>query len=320
MGVTFKKLSGVLLIQNMTEIKINTTDQNTPKMGVENCCNCHCHRVPVTLRDTFFQDPFFSGNWDEFDQMRRDMIAESRLVWQKFDDEMKQLESRSFSRFGGQDKIEQGQGNINNTASTEKDVINATTAKETEKHENEKLCIKSSAINEQEKEKFRKNKEREIKTVVENNIDNTTNKSSNVSKDLFNGEVNEDFSLGRRSSWFSPMKLVRFPSLFGEEKKFESRFSGFKDENVIKVKDDDKAFEITMDTSMYKPDELTVNVMNNNLTVEAKHNEQSEDGRSFISKQFLRKYTLPRGCKQDSVVSNLSSDGVLVITAPKIQS
>ena len=96
-------------------------------------------------------------------------------------------------------------------------------------------------------------------------------------------------------------------------------FLGFKDENVIKVKDDEKAFEITMDTSMYKPDELTVNVMNNNLTVEAKHNEQSEDGRSFISKQFLRKYTLPRGCKQDSVVSNLSSDGVLVITAPKIQ-
>ena len=57
--------------------------------------------------------------------------------------------------------------------------------------------------------------------------------------------------------------------------------------------------------------------MNNNLTVEAKHNEQSEDGRSFVSKQFLRKYTLPRGCRQDSVASNLSSDGVLVITALK---
>ena len=95
---------------------------------------------------------------------------------------------------------------------------------------------------------------------------------------------------------------------------------GFKDENIIKVKDDDKAFEITMDTSMYKPDELTVNVMNNHLTVEAKHNEQSEDGRSFISKQFLRKYTLPRGCRQDCVASNLSSDGILVITAPKLQS
>lgn len=205
-------------------------------------------------------DLFKNSSWDEFDQMRRDMIAESRLVWQKFDDEMKQLESRSFSRFGGQEKIEQGQGNINNTATTENDLINATTAKETEKHEN--VSMKSSEINEQEKEKFRenereiktvvenniingngkdnlmkvenvqekekfrKNKEREIKTVVEDNIDNTAINSSNVSKDLFNGEGNEDFSLGRRSSWFSPMKLVRFPSLFGEDKKYESSFSG----------------------------------------------------------------------------------------------
>ena len=39
----------------------------------------------------------------------------------------------------------------------------------------------------------------------------------------------------------------------------------------------------------------------------------------FIFRQFLRKYTLPRDCKQDMVASNLSSDGVLVITAPKIQ-
>ena len=100
-------------------------------------------------------DLFKNSSWDEFDQMRRDMIAESRLVWQKFDDEMKQLESRSFSRFGGQEKIEQGQGSINNTASTENDLINATTAKETEKHEN--VSMKSSEINEQEKEKFREN-------------------------------------------------------------------------------------------------------------------------------------------------------------------
>ena len=31
----------------------------------------------------------------------------------------------------------------------------------------------------------------------------------------------------------------------------------------------------------------------------------------------MRKYTLPRGCRMASVVSNLSSDGVLMITAPK---
>merc|ERR1719367_898858 len=66
------------------------------------CCNCHCHdkvqQVPVTLRDTFFQDPIFSRSWDEFDQMRRDMIAESRQAWTKFDEEMKKLETKSFAK------------------------------------------------------------------------------------------------------------------------------------------------------------------------------------------------------------------------------
>ena len=83
------------------------------------------------------------------------------------------------------------------------------------------------------------------------------------------------------------------------------------------MKDDDKVFEITMDTSQYKPDELKVNVMQNNLTVEAKHTEQSEDGRSFVSRQFSRRYTLPKDCKHELVASNLSADGVLVISAPK---
>ena len=100
-----------------------------------------------------------------------------------------------------------------------------TAEKEAEKHEYEKVSTKSSEINKQEeKEKFREN-EREIKTVVEN--DNDAIISSNILKDHFKEEDNaEDFSIGRRSSWFSPMKLVRFPSLFGEDKKFESSFSG----------------------------------------------------------------------------------------------
>merc|ERR1711963_1068701 len=105
--------------------------------------------------------------------------------------------------------------------------------------------------------------------------------------------------------------------MLGDEKREKS--SLFKEENVIKVKDDDKVFEITMDTSQYKPDELKVNVLQNTLTVEAKHTEQSEDGRNFVSKQFLRRYTLPRDCKYEQVSSNLSSDGILVISAPKIQ-
>ena len=35
---------------------------------------------------------------------------------------------------------------------------------------------------------------------------------------------------------------------------------------------------------------------------------------------FFRSYTLPRGCKSDDVTSNLSADGVLMITAAKKKS
>jgi len=65
-------------------------------------------------------------------------------------------------------------------------------------------------------------------------------------------------------------------------------------------------------------DELKVNVHNNVLSVEAQHEEKSDDGVSrYVSRQFVRKYTLPEGCIPEQVTSNLSSDGVLIINAPK---
>merc|ERR1712156_491673 len=83
-----------LTLHNLTKLFImNSTEKK--------CCNCQCHQtkqVPVTLRDTFFQDPIFSRSWDEFDQMRREMIAESRQAWTKFDEEMKKLETKSFAK------------------------------------------------------------------------------------------------------------------------------------------------------------------------------------------------------------------------------
>ena len=40
--------------------------------GGDDCnCNCKCHRVPVTLRDHFWRDPFFSSNWEDFDKIRQ---------------------------------------------------------------------------------------------------------------------------------------------------------------------------------------------------------------------------------------------------------
>lgn len=57
------------------------------------CDTCKCH-VPITLRDLFWHDPFFSTNWDDFDSLRDQMFQETKSFWSKFDNRIKRLESR----------------------------------------------------------------------------------------------------------------------------------------------------------------------------------------------------------------------------------
>merc|ERR1711976_494681 len=150
-------------------------------------------RVPVTMRDFFFDDPFFKNSWDDFDKVRDAMFTESRDMWKKFDEDFRNMACMS-----------------NNT-------------------------------------------------------------------DIFKS----------------------------------------KDTEVIRVKEDDSKLEVSLDTSQYRPDELSVSVSDGVLRVEGKHEEKAEDGSKMVSRMFSRKYTLPPSTKQEEVASNLSSDGVLVITAPK---
>jgi crystallin alpha B len=66
----------------------------------------------------------------------------------------------------------------------------------------------------------------------------------------------------------------------------------------------------------FKPNELTVKTVNDYVIVEGKH-EERQDEHGFISRQFQRRYELPTDIEPDTVVSQLSSDGVLTISAPK---
>lgn len=65
-------------------------------------------------------------------------------------------------------------------------------------------------------------------------------------------------------------------------------------------------------------------VINNVLSIEGKHAEDKSDKddssafNSSVMRQFSRKWTLPSHCDPDAVMSNLSSDGILMVTAPKI--
>ena len=53
------------------------------------------HTVPLTRRDFFWDDPFFSNVWEDFDQMRRDFWQDNRDFFKRFEDQFKALESES---------------------------------------------------------------------------------------------------------------------------------------------------------------------------------------------------------------------------------
>merc|ERR1712198_454392 len=64
--------------QQQLESKATTLDskQNVP------ICNSMAgnNRVPMTMRDFFFDDPFFKSSWDNFDQDFRDMACMSNNI------------------------------------------------------------------------------------------------------------------------------------------------------------------------------------------------------------------------------------------------
>jgi crystallin alpha B len=47
------------------------------------------------------------------------------------------------------------------------------------------------------------------------------------------------------------------------------------------------------------------------------HHEEKSDEHGQIERHFVRKYVLPKGAQVDAVVSHLSRDGHLTISAPK---
>jgi len=210
-------------------------------------------RVPVTMRDFFFDDPFFKNSWEDFDKVRDAMFTESRDMWKKFDDDFRNMACMS-----------------NN------------------------IMLESDSQQQQQE-------------AISNNTESSSNRSL----------MRQDSKSRWENGWMFPRRWM-LPALNTD---FPNNMDIFKskDNEVIRVKEDDTKMEVSLDTSQYRPDELKVMVSDGVLTVEGKHEEKAEDGSKMVSRMFSRKYTLPADAKSEEVASNLSSDGVLVITAPKKQ-
>lgn len=210
------------------------------------CNNCHHHLVPMTMRDMFWDDPFFASNFRGFDRFRDEMLEQSRNIWSNFDRQLQQSST----------------------------------------------------------------------TESNSSIKETTTKKEVSSKTEKNGS-----SSSTSLAPIPPMFPRQFLRMFSEDFPTDFTRSRFTDTEVIRMHEDDKVFEISLDTHNYKPEEVkvTVDQAKKVLKVEAKHEEKNEETGKFsqVTRQFSRQYTLPENCKPEEVVSNLSADGVLMVSAPK---
>ncbi|EZA57513.1 hypothetical protein DMN91_002706 [Ooceraea biroi] len=78
---------------------------------------------------------------------------------------------------------------------------------------------------------------------------------------------------------------------------------------------DKENFKVIIDVHQFKPEEVSVKLIDRCLLVEAKH-EETRDEHGSVSRQFVRRYQLPDRADVDQVMSTVSSDGFLTITAP----
>merc|ERR1711868_298005 len=134
-------------------------------------------------------------------------------------------------------------------------------------------------------------------------IENKEMKSSSSSN-----EVEKKDSVGSRFGKLLMPRKWLLPSSLTDMKN---------DSGVINIKNDESRMEISLNTSGYKPSELSVNVRDGELIIEGRHEEKSESGETMVSRQFRRQYTLSDDVKTQEVVSNLSQDGLLIVTLPK---
>lgn len=154
-----------------------------------------------------------------------------------------------------------------------------------------------------------------------------------VSNKLFNPALNLVRNRSRISSlpsllWEDPLKRHRslISDFWNRPDPFDSllepmRYAVYRapslrwdgEENLTNPKD---GFQVALNVENFKPEEVSVKVVDNTIIVEAKHEERSEDNESYVSRQFSRRYVLPDEYNIKDVVSTLSADGILTVKVP----
>ncbi|XP_049943076.1 protein lethal(2)essential for life-like [Schistocerca serialis cubense] len=124
----------------------------------------------------------------------------------------------------------------------------------------------------------------------------------------------QNFGLGLTHDDLLLPRLSIVPSLSGYYRPW--RHLAARNSGVSTIQNNKDGFKVNLDVQQFKPEELTVKVVGDSVVVEAKH-EERKDEHGYISRQMQRRYLLPKDVVTDQVQTQLSSDGVLTISAPK---
>nr|WKR20130.1 heat shock protein HSP22.3 [Agrotis ipsilon] len=129
--------------------------------------------------------------------------------------------------------------------------------------------------------------------------------------------LDQHFGMGlKRDELLSSLSTLPTNSLFRNSYFRPWRTNLTRQESASTINLTKDKFEVILDVQQFTPEEITVKATNNSVVVEGRH-EEKQDEHGFISRQFTRRYILPGSYDVQDLVSTLSSDGVLTITAPK---
>ncbi|XP_010787970.1 heat shock protein beta-6 [Notothenia coriiceps] len=81
---------------------------------------------------------------------------------------------------------------------------------------------------------------------------------------------------------------------------------------------DNNGFRVQVDVKLFNPEDLLVKVTGDFVEVQGKH-EEKKDGAGVSTRQFNRRYRIPKGVDTMALESAVSPEGILIISAPMLQ-
>ncbi|XP_041648827.1 heat shock protein beta-6 [Cheilinus undulatus] len=82
---------------------------------------------------------------------------------------------------------------------------------------------------------------------------------------------------------------------------------------------DDNGFTVQVDVKDFSPPDLMVKVIGDFVEVQGKHEEKKKNGPGMTTRQFNRRYRIPKGVDTMALESAVSPDGILIIAAPMLE-